>query len=61
MAKVNVILDFTKKDIEEEIYSPSKEVLDLNKLLKIHQMLQGLEIITGGIAGADNNISHHNS
>ncbi len=26
MAKVNVILDFTKKDIEEEIYSPEGSI-----------------------------------
>lgn len=55
MAKVNVILDFTKKDIEEEIYSPEGSIRS-QQVIENTSNAQGLGNNTGGIAGADNNI-----
>ena len=60
MAKVNVILDFTKKILKRK-FIVQKEVLDLNKLLKIHQMLQGLEIIQVELQELIIIFNHHNS
>ena len=55
MAKVNVILDFTKKDIEEEIYSPEGSIRS-QQVIENTSNASGLGNNTGGIAGADNNI-----
>ena len=54
MAKVNVILDFTKKDIEEEIYSPEGSIR--SQQVENTSNASGLGNNSGGIAGADNNI-----
>ena len=55
MAKVNVILDFTKKDIEEEIYSPEGSIRS-QQVIENTSNASGLGNNSGGIAGADNNI-----
>ena len=55
MAKVNVILDFTKKDIEEEIYSPEGGIRS-QQVIENTSNASGLGNNSGGIAGADNNI-----
>ena len=55
MAKVNVILDFTKKDIEEEIYSPAGSIRS-QQVIENTSNASGLGNNSGGIAGADNNI-----
>ena len=55
MAKVNVILDFTKKDIEEEIYNPEGSIRS-QQVIENTSNASGLGNNSGGIAGADNNI-----
>ena len=55
MAKVNVILDFTKKYIEEEIYSPEGSIRS-QQVIENTSNASGLGNNSGGIAGADNNI-----
>lgn len=55
VAKVNVTLDFVKKDIEEEIYSPEGSIRS-QQVIENNSNAQGLPIDVGGIAGVDNNI-----
>lgn len=55
VAKVNVSLDFVKKDIEEEIYSPEGSIRS-QQVIENTNNTQGMLPNTGGIAGVDNNI-----
>ncbi|QKF59964.1 flagellar basal-body MS-ring/collar protein FliF [Aliarcobacter lanthieri] len=55
VAKVNVTLDFVKKDIEEEIYSPEGSIRS-QQVIENTSNAQGLPVNVGGVAGVDNNI-----
>ena len=55
VAKVNVALDFVKKDIEEEIYSPEGSIRS-QQVIENTNNTQGMLPNNGGIAGVDNNI-----
>ena len=55
VAKVNVTLDFVKKDIEEEIYSPEGSIRS-QQVIENTSSAQGMPVNVGGIAGVDNNI-----
>ncbi|RBQ31351.1 flagellar basal-body MS-ring/collar protein FliF [Aliarcobacter vitoriensis] len=55
VAKVNVTLDFVRKDIEEEIYSPEGSIRS-QQVIENTSNAQGLPVDVGGVAGVDNNI-----
>lgn len=55
VAKVNVALDFVKKDIEEEIYSPEGSIRS-QQVIENTNNTQGMLPNNGGVAGVDNNI-----
>lgn len=55
VAKVNVNLDFVKKDIEEEIYSPEGSIRS-QQVIENTSNANGMAPNTGGVAGVDNNI-----
>lgn len=55
VAKVNISLDFTKKDIEEEIYNPEGTIRS-QQVIENTNNTQGMIPSTGGVAGVDNNI-----
>lgn len=55
VAKVNVALDFVKKDVEEEIYSPEGSIRS-QQVIENTNNTQGMLPNNGGVAGVDNNI-----
>lgn len=55
VSKVNVSLDFTKKDVEEEIYNPEGSIRS-QQVIENTSNTQGILPNTGGVAGVDNNI-----
>lgn len=60
VAKVSVLLDFVKKDIEEEIYNPEGTIRSQQVVENTNQA-QGMPPSTGGVAGVDNNIQEPGS
>jgi len=55
VAKVNVTLDFVKKDIEEEIYSPEGSIRS-QQVIENTSSAKGLPTDVAGVVGVDNNI-----
>lgn len=55
VAKVNLSLDFIKKDVEEEIYDPEGTIRS-QQVIENTSTSQGMANNTGGVAGVDNNI-----
>ncbi|MBU3015500.1 flagellar M-ring protein FliF [Poseidonibacter lekithochrous] len=55
VARVNVDLDFIKKNIEEEIYDP-EGTIRAQQVIENTANSQGTTANTGGVAGVDNNI-----
>ena len=55
VARVNVDLDFVKKNIEEEIYDP-EGTIRAQQVIENTSSSQGVAANTGGTAGVDNNI-----
>jgi len=55
VARVNVDLDFVKKNIEEEIYDP-EGTIRAQQVIENTSNSQGVAANTGGTAGVDNNI-----
>lgn len=55
VAKVTVSLDFVKKDVEEEIYSPEGSIRS-QQVTENSSNAQGMPSNNGGTAGVDNNI-----
>lgn len=55
VAKVSISLDFTKKNIEEEIYDP-EGTIRAQQIVENTSSSQGTGSSAGGVAGVDNNI-----
>jgi flagellar M-ring protein FliF len=55
VARVNVALDFIKKNVEEEIYDP-EGTIRAQQVIENTSSAQGMAPTTGGVAGVDNNI-----
>jgi len=55
VAKVNATLDFVKKDIEEEIYSPEGSIRS-QQVIENTSSAKGLPTDVAGVVGVDNNI-----
>lgn len=55
VAKVNLLLDFVSKDIQEEIYDPEGTIRS-QQVIENTSSSQGVSKGAGGVAGVDNNI-----